>query len=194
MEVFARDYAITPEDILIKCYDSIEDGSVAVLTPHTAFENPTASEGSPFRESIELRALVVPVLDNAAGEILLVYLSVSITYPPSSRRHCSHQTLRDNVKRQLNRSEEVGQSRLRVYLFWRKHREIAVKARLGKPTKWNKLKRILFIMNTLLTMYSLVRPLDKQYELFRSNATGFGLSQVRRSFLTVILSVKVSGA
>ncbi|EEB92672.1 hypothetical protein MPER_08785, partial [Moniliophthora perniciosa FA553] len=50
---------ITPEEvILIKCYDSIEDGSVAVFTPHTAFEDPTTPKGSPFRESIELRALV----------------------------------------------------------------------------------------------------------------------------------------
>ncbi|KAK7047103.1 hypothetical protein VNI00_006768 [Paramarasmius palmivorus] len=50
---------ISPEEvILIKCYDSIEDGSVAVLTPHTAFEDPSTPEGSPFRESIELRALV----------------------------------------------------------------------------------------------------------------------------------------
>ncbi|ESK90000.1 hypothetical protein Moror_7930 [Moniliophthora roreri MCA 2997] len=50
---------ITPEEvILIKCYDSIEDGSVAVFTPHTGFEDPSTPEGSPFRESIELRALV----------------------------------------------------------------------------------------------------------------------------------------
>ncbi|KAK7025454.1 hypothetical protein VNI00_015982 [Paramarasmius palmivorus] len=50
---------MTPEEVvLIKCYDSIEDGSVAVLTPHTAFQDPTTPEGAPFRESIELRALV----------------------------------------------------------------------------------------------------------------------------------------
>ncbi|KAF9263751.1 hypothetical protein L218DRAFT_926909 [Marasmius fiardii PR-910] len=50
---------MTPEDVvLIKCYDSIEDGSVAVLTPHTAFEDPTTPPGAPHRESIELRALV----------------------------------------------------------------------------------------------------------------------------------------
>ncbi|KAH9011846.1 hypothetical protein EDB85DRAFT_1839788, partial [Lactarius pseudohatsudake] len=30
---------MTPEEgVLIKCFDSIQDGSVAVLTPHTAFE------------------------------------------------------------------------------------------------------------------------------------------------------------
>ena len=39
-------------------YDSIEDGSVAVLTPHTAFEDPATPAGAPPRESIELRALV----------------------------------------------------------------------------------------------------------------------------------------
>ncbi|KAL0566805.1 hypothetical protein V5O48_015201 [Marasmius crinis-equi] len=50
---------MTPNEcILIKCYDSIEDGSVAVFTPHTAFEDPTTPAGTPFRESIELRALV----------------------------------------------------------------------------------------------------------------------------------------
>ncbi|KAK1223275.1 hypothetical protein PQX77_013863 [Marasmius sp. AFHP31] len=50
---------LTPEEIiLIKCHDSIEDGSVAVLTPHTAFEDPTTPAGTPPRESIELRALV----------------------------------------------------------------------------------------------------------------------------------------
>ncbi|KAK7047105.1 hypothetical protein VNI00_006770 [Paramarasmius palmivorus] len=48
----------TEEVVLIKCYDSIEDGSVAVFTPHTAFEDPTTPEGTVFRESIELRALV----------------------------------------------------------------------------------------------------------------------------------------
>ncbi|KAK1235031.1 hypothetical protein PQX77_001756, partial [Marasmius sp. AFHP31] len=45
--------------VLIKCYDSVEDGSVAVLTPHTAFEDPTTPEDAPKRESIELRALVL---------------------------------------------------------------------------------------------------------------------------------------
>lgn len=39
-------------------YDSIEDGSVAVLTPHTAFVDPTTPPDAPLRESIELRALV----------------------------------------------------------------------------------------------------------------------------------------
>ncbi|KAI0055916.1 hypothetical protein BV25DRAFT_1670594 [Artomyces pyxidatus] len=50
---------MTPEEgVLIKCFDSIGDGSVSILTPHTAFEDPTTPEGVPKRESIELRALV----------------------------------------------------------------------------------------------------------------------------------------
>ncbi|KAH7890350.1 hypothetical protein F5I97DRAFT_1946124 [Phlebopus sp. FC_14] len=46
------------EYVLIKCFDSVQDGSVAILTPHTAFEDPNTPEGAPLRESIELRALV----------------------------------------------------------------------------------------------------------------------------------------
>ncbi|KAF7319523.1 hypothetical protein HMN09_00291700 [Mycena chlorophos] len=50
---------VTPEElILIKCFDSRQDGSVALFTPHTAFSDPRTPEGSPLRESIELRALV----------------------------------------------------------------------------------------------------------------------------------------
>ncbi|KAH9067008.1 hypothetical protein EDB83DRAFT_2551704 [Lactarius deliciosus] len=50
---------MTPEEgVLIKCFDSIQDGSVAVLTPHTAFEDPTTPPSAEKRESIELRALV----------------------------------------------------------------------------------------------------------------------------------------
>ncbi|KAG2141864.1 hypothetical protein DEU56DRAFT_870726 [Suillus clintonianus] len=51
--------AMTPEEfVLIKCFDSIQDGSVARLAPHTGFQDPNTPEGTPFRESIELRALV----------------------------------------------------------------------------------------------------------------------------------------
>jgi hypothetical protein len=39
-------------------FDSVQDGSVAVFTPHTAFEDPTTPKDAPLRESIELRALV----------------------------------------------------------------------------------------------------------------------------------------
>ncbi|THU81553.1 hypothetical protein K435DRAFT_784973 [Dendrothele bispora CBS 962.96] len=46
------------EVVLIKCYDSLDDKNISVYTPHTAFEDPTTPEGSPPRESIELRALV----------------------------------------------------------------------------------------------------------------------------------------
>ncbi|KAG1834701.1 hypothetical protein EV424DRAFT_518508 [Suillus variegatus] len=51
--------AMTPEEfVLIKCSESIEDGSVARLGPHTAFQDPNTPEGALPRESIELRALV----------------------------------------------------------------------------------------------------------------------------------------
>ncbi|KZS90876.1 hypothetical protein SISNIDRAFT_475202 [Sistotremastrum niveocremeum HHB9708] len=46
------------EGVLIKCFDSVDDGSVAVLTPHTAFIDPTTPKDAPLRSSIELRALV----------------------------------------------------------------------------------------------------------------------------------------
>ncbi|XP_006460560.1 hypothetical protein AGABI2DRAFT_192227 [Agaricus bisporus var. bisporus H97] len=50
---------MTPDEIvLIKCFDSVEDGSVSRFTPHTGFEDPTTPKGAPHRESIELRALV----------------------------------------------------------------------------------------------------------------------------------------
>jgi len=48
-----------PEEfILIKCADSITDGSVAICTPHTSFEDPTKPDDAKFRESIEVRTLV----------------------------------------------------------------------------------------------------------------------------------------
>ncbi|KAF9806708.1 hypothetical protein IEO21_08566 [Rhodonia placenta] len=47
------------EFVLIKCFDSQDDGQTAVFTPHTAFDDPTTPEGAPFRESIELRMLVI---------------------------------------------------------------------------------------------------------------------------------------
>ncbi|EGN97117.1 hypothetical protein SERLA73DRAFT_74833 [Serpula lacrymans var. lacrymans S7.3] len=46
------------ELVLIKCFDSVQDGSVAVMTPHTGFQDPTTPEDAPLRESIELRVLV----------------------------------------------------------------------------------------------------------------------------------------
>jgi hypothetical protein len=45
------------EIMLIKCYDSAEDGR-ARFVPHSAFEDPTTPAGAPPRESIELRTLV----------------------------------------------------------------------------------------------------------------------------------------
>ncbi|KAI0360623.1 hypothetical protein OH77DRAFT_703577 [Trametes cingulata] len=48
-----------PEEcVLIKCYDSQNDGKTATFTPHTAFEDPTTPPDAPLRESIELRLLV----------------------------------------------------------------------------------------------------------------------------------------
>jgi len=50
---------MTPDEfVLIKCGDSITDGSVALCTPHTAFIDPTTPADAKPRESIEIRALV----------------------------------------------------------------------------------------------------------------------------------------
>lgn len=45
------------EVMLIKCYDSAQDGR-ARFVPHSAFEDPTTPAGAQPRESIELRTLV----------------------------------------------------------------------------------------------------------------------------------------
>jgi hypothetical protein len=45
------------EVILLKCYDSKEDGR-ARFTPHSAFDDPTSPPHAATRESIEVRALV----------------------------------------------------------------------------------------------------------------------------------------
>ena len=45
------------EVMLIKCYDSVEDGR-ARFVPHSAFVDPTTPRGAAPRESIELRTLV----------------------------------------------------------------------------------------------------------------------------------------
>ncbi|KAF8707039.1 hypothetical protein AX14_013727 [Amanita brunnescens Koide BX004] len=50
---------MTPDEfVLIKCFDSTQEGSVAKFTPHTAFQDPTTPEDAPYRQSIEVRALV----------------------------------------------------------------------------------------------------------------------------------------
>ncbi|THH19322.1 hypothetical protein EUX98_g8798 [Antrodiella citrinella] len=50
---------MTPDEfLLIKCYDSQEDGKTALLTPHTAFQDPSTPPDAPLRESVELRLLV----------------------------------------------------------------------------------------------------------------------------------------
>jgi hypothetical protein len=46
------------ETVLIKCYDSAQDDNIAKFTPHSGFKDPSAPQGVPLRESIELRALV----------------------------------------------------------------------------------------------------------------------------------------
>ncbi|KZT08510.1 uncharacterized protein LAESUDRAFT_69777 [Laetiporus sulphureus 93-53] len=46
------------ELVLIKCFDSKTDDGTALLTPHTAFPDPSTPEDAPYRESIELRLLV----------------------------------------------------------------------------------------------------------------------------------------
>ena len=45
------------EALLLKCYDSAEDGT-ARFAPHSAFEDPTTPPDAPPRESIELRTFV----------------------------------------------------------------------------------------------------------------------------------------
>ncbi len=47
----------TDEALLLKCYDSAEDGR-ARFTAHTAFDDPTTPPDAPPRESIEARTLV----------------------------------------------------------------------------------------------------------------------------------------
>ena len=39
-------------------FDSRDDGKTAILTPHTAFDDPSKPADAPLRESIELRLLV----------------------------------------------------------------------------------------------------------------------------------------
>jgi hypothetical protein len=45
------------EALLLKCYDSANDGRTR-FGPHTAFVDPTTPADAPPRESIELRMLV----------------------------------------------------------------------------------------------------------------------------------------
>jgi hypothetical protein len=45
------------EALLLKCYDSVDDGR-ARFTAHTAFDDPTSPPGASARESIETRTLV----------------------------------------------------------------------------------------------------------------------------------------
>ena len=47
------------EVLLIKCFDSRDDGAVARFAPHTAFVDPAALQDAPPRESIELRTFLI---------------------------------------------------------------------------------------------------------------------------------------
>jgi hypothetical protein len=47
------------EVLLLKCFDSRDDGAVSRFAPHTAFTDPTAPQGAPPRESIELRTFLI---------------------------------------------------------------------------------------------------------------------------------------
>ena len=47
------------EVLLLKCFDSRDDGAVARFAPHTAFIDPSAPPDAPPRESIELRTFVI---------------------------------------------------------------------------------------------------------------------------------------
>jgi hypothetical protein len=49
----------TYEVLLLKCFDSRDDGAVARFAPHTAFIDPAAPVDAPPRESIELRTFVI---------------------------------------------------------------------------------------------------------------------------------------
>ena len=53
--LFVREFDLF---IYVHSFDSIQDGSVAICTPHTGFKDPATAEGTPPRQSIELRALV----------------------------------------------------------------------------------------------------------------------------------------
>ncbi|HTO81796.1 MAG TPA: CmcJ/NvfI family oxidoreductase [Methylomirabilota bacterium] len=56
----------TDEAILIKCYDSLDDGR-ARFTAHTAFRDPTTPADAPPRESIEVRTLAFFDPEEPAG-------------------------------------------------------------------------------------------------------------------------------
>lgn len=52
----------TPEEcMLIKIFDSLDDGKIARATPHSAFYDPTSHPDAPQRQSIEVRCLIFDV-------------------------------------------------------------------------------------------------------------------------------------
>jgi hypothetical protein len=50
---------LVDEALLIKCFDSRDDGQVARFSPHTAFVDSAVPPDAPPRESIELRTYVI---------------------------------------------------------------------------------------------------------------------------------------
>jgi hypothetical protein len=54
------------EVLLLKCFDSRDDGAVSRFAPHTAFTDPTAPQDAPPRESIELRTFLILGEDDKA--------------------------------------------------------------------------------------------------------------------------------
>ena len=57
--------------MLLKNYDSAEEEGVAGFAAHTAVVDPTAPEGAPPRESIEVRTLVVWRMKSTTRSIAL---------------------------------------------------------------------------------------------------------------------------
>jgi hypothetical protein len=64
-------------------FDSKMDGSVAILTPHTAFTDPTTPKDARHRESIELRALVLLVVSPSGSQLLTDLLVCSYDNLPN---------------------------------------------------------------------------------------------------------------
>ena len=59
------------EALLLKCYDSKEDGR-ARFTAHTSFEDPTSPPDAPPRESIEVRALIFFAPEKKDSDLIAV--------------------------------------------------------------------------------------------------------------------------
>jgi hypothetical protein len=60
-------HLLANEAILLKCYDSAEDGR-ARFTAHTSFEDPTSPADVAPRESIEVRSLIFFAPDGSSTD------------------------------------------------------------------------------------------------------------------------------